>query len=48
MNVRSGGALSEHSQAIFEHFEKFGSPLMMGGDADASSKGTAKMPVCLH
>lgn len=25
--------------ALLSHFDKFGSPVMMGGDADASSKG---------
>ena len=31
--------LQSHFPDIKAHFEKFGSPIMMGGDVDASSKG---------
>ncbi|XP_003700157.1 UFM1 specific peptidase 1 [Megachile rotundata] len=38
IHVPSGAALSEQIPAIKQHFEEFGSPIMMGGDRDCSSK----------
>ena len=32
-------SLFEHVDDVKNHFKKFGSPVMMGGDVDASSKG---------
>ncbi|XP_067129178.1 ufm1-specific protease 1-like [Centruroides vittatus] len=39
IHVPSGSELFNHVQTIESHFESFGSPIMMGGDQDASSKG---------
>lgn len=41
VHVRCGGAELEHVavEALHHHFEKHGSPVMMGGDRDNSSKG---------
>ncbi len=40
LHVRSGLDLaSDPFSRLEEHFSKYGSPVMMGGDADASSKG---------
>lgn len=41
VHVRGGGAELEHVavEALHHHFEKHGSPVMMGGDRDNSSKG---------
>ncbi|XP_023223182.1 inactive Ufm1-specific protease 1-like [Centruroides sculpturatus] len=39
IHVPSGSELFNHVQTIESHFENFGSPIMMGGDQDASSKG---------
>ncbi|XP_029041423.2 ufm1-specific protease 1 isoform X2 [Osmia bicornis bicornis] len=39
IHVPSGRTLSEQIPVIREHLEKFGSPIMMGGDRDCSSKG---------
>ena len=33
-------SLFEHVDDVKNHFKKFGSPVMMGGDVDASSKGS--------
>ena len=30
-----------HVDALRNHFQNFGSPIMMGGDVDASSKGNS-------
>ncbi|XP_053972680.1 ufm1-specific protease 1 [Hylaeus anthracinus] len=38
VHVPSGKTLSDQIPAIKGHFEEFGSPLMMGGDRDCSSK----------
>ena len=32
-------SLVNHVDALRNHFQKFGSPIMMGGDVDSSSKG---------
>ena len=37
--MASGKQLADHFQTLEDHFSKFGSPVMMGGDRDASSKG---------
>ena len=34
--------LSKHVDDVKNHFKKFGSPVMMGGDVDASSKGKSQ------
>ena len=39
IHVASGLELDKHFHAIEQHFDRFGSPVMMGGDQDASSKG---------
>ncbi|KAE8278955.1 hypothetical protein D5F01_LYC22537 [Larimichthys crocea] len=41
VHVRGGGAELEHVavEELHQHFEKHGSPVMMGGDRDNSSKG---------
>ena len=39
VHVNSGNKLVDHVDSISNHFETFGSPIMMGGDQDASSKG---------
>ncbi|XP_043285214.1 ufm1-specific protease 1 [Venturia canescens] len=39
IHVSSGKDLSSHVPSLKLHFEKFGSPVMMGGDKDCSSKG---------
>ena len=39
LHVASGRELHAHMDAILAHFREHGSPLMMGGDADCSSKG---------
>ena len=36
-NVQHG--LGSHVNSLQDHFRDFGSPVMMGGDVDASSKG---------
>ncbi|XP_058479531.1 inactive Ufm1-specific protease 1 [Solea solea] len=40
-HIRGGGAQLEHDavEELHQHFEKHGSPVMMGGDRDNSSKG---------
>ncbi|CAH1799860.1 unnamed protein product [Owenia fusiformis] len=39
LHISSGDNLREHVQEIKNHFKTKGSPIMMGGDSDASSKG---------
>ncbi|XP_069688479.1 ufm1-specific protease 1 [Periplaneta americana] len=39
IHVMKGSELHLHVSSLVEHFNKFGSPLMMGGDQDCSSKG---------
>lgn len=41
VHVRGGGAELEHvaEEELHQHFEKHGSPVMMGGDRDNASKG---------
>ena len=39
IHVASGKQLADHFETLENHFSKFGSPVMMGGDRDASSKG---------
>lgn len=38
MHVPNGKALRDQVPVIRNHFEEFGSPIMMGGDRDCSSK----------
>ncbi|XP_077967488.1 ufm1-specific protease 1-like [Styela clava] len=40
------GQLVNHIQSINEHFQKYGSPIMMGGDNDNSSKGIFGIARC--
>ena len=39
LHVTSGNALSSLVPQLFDHFSRYGSPVMMGGDVDAASKG---------
>ncbi|XP_072045124.1 ufm1-specific protease 1-like [Amphiura filiformis] len=39
MHINSGRELQSKIPALMEHFQQFGSPVMMGGDTDSSSKG---------
>ncbi|TRY71551.1 hypothetical protein TCAL_05407 [Tigriopus californicus] len=39
IHVNQGSQLKSHFPTIQEHFRRFGSPIMMGGDQDCSSKG---------
>ena len=39
LHIPSASFLESHCDAIFNHFQKFGSPIMMGGDMDCISKG---------
>lgn len=39
IHVNKGDDLNTIVDALISHFEKFGSPVMMGGDVDCSSKG---------
>lgn len=39
IHVISGAELRDKIKDIVNHFNKFGSPVMMGGDQDCSSKG---------
>lgn len=39
VHVSSGRGLTEHDNALEEHFAKGGGPIMMGGDSDNASKG---------
>ena len=38
IHVNKGSELVQHVLALTEHFHKFGSPAMMGGDQDCSAK----------
>lgn len=38
--------LNGNMSAIYDHFERFSSPVMMGGDADAASKGVLGIDEC--
>ena len=38
-HISSGKDLIHSVDELHQHFEKFGSPIMMGGDQDCSSKG---------
>lgn len=39
LHVNHGDELKTIVDALVSHFDKFGSPVMMGGNVDASSKG---------
>ena len=39
VHIAHGKFVRDHVEAIKSHFQKFGAPIMMGGDQDASSKG---------
>ena len=39
LHIPKGNLLADNLPTLIKHFEKFGSPIMMGGDVDASSKG---------
>ncbi|XP_045452500.1 ufm1-specific protease 1 [Melitaea cinxia] len=39
LHVNKGDSLESIVETLSTHFEKFGSPVMMGGDVDCSSKG---------
>lgn len=39
LHLTSGVELNNVVGVLKDHFEKFGSPVMMGGDMDCSSKG---------
>uniref|UniRef100_H3AKJ3 UFM1 specific peptidase 1 n=2 Tax=Latimeria chalumnae TaxID=7897 RepID=H3AKJ3_LATCH len=39
LHVRRGRELEETIEGLYGHFDMFGSPVMMGGDVDNSSKG---------
>lgn len=39
LHASSGKELIKHVDEITKHFREKGSPVMMGGDSDASSKG---------
>lgn len=39
VHVNKGDQLENIVVQLKNHFEKFGSPIMMGGDVDCSSKG---------
>ncbi|XP_052239547.1 ufm1-specific protease 1-like [Dreissena polymorpha] len=45
IHINSGSELPQYLNEIAEHFKQFGSPIMMGGESDASSKGI--FGVCL-
>jgi hypothetical protein len=38
IHVTKGSDLHHHVPSLIEHFNKYGSPLMMGGDEDCSAK----------
>ncbi len=42
VHVRSSESVSDHFEQLEDHFISKGSPVMMGGDVDASSKGGSK------
>uniref|UniRef100_A0A131YUR8 Peptidase family c78 n=1 Tax=Rhipicephalus appendiculatus TaxID=34631 RepID=A0A131YUR8_RHIAP len=39
LHASTGGQVAHHIDTLRRHFEQLGSPVMMGGDCDASSKG---------
>ena len=39
IHIPKGKDITKHLPAIRNHFQSLGSPIMMGGDQDASSKG---------
>ncbi|XP_041352365.1 ufm1-specific protease 1-like [Gigantopelta aegis] len=39
VHVHQGSELDSHMEELYEHFTKTGSPVMMGGESDNSSKG---------
>lgn len=39
IHITDGREIKKHLETLKEHFEKYGSPVMMGGNIDASSKG---------
>ncbi|KAL4233821.1 Peptidase C78 [Mactra antiquata] len=39
LHINSGKEILSHMEAISNHFKQFGSPIMMGGESDTSSKG---------
>lgn len=39
LHVSSGAQVADHVDTLLAHFQHQGSPIMMGGDTDASSKG---------
>ncbi|XP_037525538.1 inactive Ufm1-specific protease 1 isoform X2 [Rhipicephalus sanguineus] len=39
LHASTGGQVAHHIDTLLRHFEQQGSPVMMGGDSDASSKG---------
>jgi hypothetical protein len=38
IHVAKGSDLHDHVPSLVEHFNKYGSPVMMGGDQDCSAK----------
>lgn len=38
LHIANGADLRQHLETLKQHFRHFGSPVMMGGDADAASK----------
>ena len=38
LHIANGTDLRQHLDTLEKHFRDFGSPVMMGGDADAASK----------
>lgn len=38
VHIANGTRLSQYVDLLIDHFRQFGSPVMMGGDADAASK----------
>ncbi|XP_023710680.1 ufm1-specific protease 1 isoform X3 [Cryptotermes secundus] len=38
IHVTKGSDLNQHMPSLIEHFNRYGSPLMMGGDQDCSAK----------
>lgn len=44
--MSKGDELSNITEKVKQHFEKFGSPVMMGGDIDCSSKGVMGIRDC--
>lgn len=46
IHVNKGDELQSIIDSLISHFVKFGSPIMMGGDVDCSSKGIMGVRVC--